>query len=975
MADNAFVKIAAALLKHQVKKLVGEETLGVISEELADIGGDKLDAWLGDKAALEELEKAAKVAHDCFREKVRDIELEQYMHDLPLHNLPKVTEALAELPTSPDETKLENALRESIALNWKRLSPEQVDNAVTAFLSCLRRALLPIEKQTMMIIGRSVSRTEEKVNQLTKLVAQLKPYSTESQSTTRLGNLTIDGSVGGSVAIGNNISIINNYHPIIEKNTEKHEPEFWKLTHPYPMPPNFTGRIAERATLTHWLKEDSENRLFILRALGGFGKSALSWQWLTHDIDPKEYPKVFWWSFYEGDASFEHFIEESLKYLKVEVPQGQRPQVDELLKAMQSQKILLIMDGFERALRAYSSMNAAYQGDEEPKNEDSQLDCVNINAEFFLRGVCSLPNIKSKVLMTTRLTPRAIKPRGELLQGCREVELTAMQKEDAVEFFQRQKIKGTHAEIEAACAPYGYHPLSLRLLAGRILKDFENPADIAVAQKLKIGGDLKQQKHHVLEVSYNSLPPHEQKLLSTIACFRSPVELKTLEAIAENKNTLNDNLRDLIDRGLLHFNEKDKKFDLHPIVRRHAYERLTTPDRTAAHIRLRDYFAVVDVPEQPQTLDDLAPVIELYHHMVKAEQLDEARVLFHDRLNQVTYYQFGAYQLRIELLGALFVEGEERPPRLKDEKAQAWTLNGLANSYNLNGQPRRALPLLERKNAIREQMGDKVNVASGLSNIAICGFFVGTLHSAEAHFRRSIDISKEVQDEHLEAISRRELGRLLVYLGRWDDSEVELRDALILFEKEENSQGGGIVWLFYALRILLMKGKPNPRLSIEFAQHALELAKETARTRYPVELDFVRAHWLLGAANRINKKFAVAEHHLSEEALPRCRAINLISEEANILLDLARLRYDQKNYEEAKSLADEALLITERCGYVLQGADVNLFLAQYALEQEKDKAKAKEYAEIALKLAYCDGPPYYYKVAYHEAERFLENLK
>ena len=97
--------------------------------------------------------------------------------------------------------------------------------------------------------------------------------------------------------------------------------------------------------------------------------------------------------------------------------------------------------------------------------------------------------------------------------------------------------------------------------------------------------------------------------------------------------------------------------------------------------------------------------------------------------------------------------------------------------------------------------------------------------------------------------------------------------------------------------------------------------------------------------------------------------------EANILLDLARLRYDQKNYEESKTLADEALLITERCGYVLQGADVNLFLAQFALEQEKDKVKAKEYAETALKLAYCDGPPYYYKVAYEEAERMLEELK
>src|SRR6266516_8036379 len=206
-------------------------------------------------------------------------------------------------------------------------------------------------------------------------------------------DLDIGGSVGGNVVVGDHNYVVNNYYPVIEKNIEKHEPDYWALKHPYPMPPNFTGRIAERATLTHWLKEDSENHLFILRALGGFGKSALSWHWLTHDIDSTQWTKVLWWSFYEGDASFEHFIEETLKYLKLEVPQGQRPQVDELLKAMQSQKILLIMDGFERALRAYRSMNAAYQGDEEESPSPASgrgdrgeggLDCVNINAEIFL---------------------------------------------------------------------------------------------------------------------------------------------------------------------------------------------------------------------------------------------------------------------------------------------------------------------------------------------------------------------------------------------------------------------------------------------------------------------------------------------------------------------------------------------------------------------------------------------------------------
>jgi len=53
----AWEKIGTALLKHQVKKLVGEDALGAIGEELADIRGEKFDEWLGDKSTFEELEK------------------------------------------------------------------------------------------------------------------------------------------------------------------------------------------------------------------------------------------------------------------------------------------------------------------------------------------------------------------------------------------------------------------------------------------------------------------------------------------------------------------------------------------------------------------------------------------------------------------------------------------------------------------------------------------------------------------------------------------------------------------------------------------------------------------------------------------------------------------------------------------------------------------------------------------------------
>jgi tetratricopeptide (TPR) repeat protein len=776
----------------------------------------------------------------------------------------------------------------------------------------------------------------------------------------------------------------------------------WHLAHPYPMPPNFTGRLAERRMLTRWLNEDTENRLFMIQALGGFGKSALTWHWLTHDVDPAGWTKVLWWSFYEGDASFEHFIEQTLKYLKLDVPQGGRLQVNKLIEAMKAQKILLILDGFERALRAYSSMGAAYQGDEAESSSptergargegnDNQLDCVSVDAEYFLKSVCSLPDLKSKVLMTTRLTPRAVNPRGELMLGCRAEELTAMQPADAVEFFHRQKIKGTYTEIQTACASYGYHPLSLRLLAGRILKDFENPGDIGVAQKLKIDGDVIQQKHHVLEVSYNSLPPDEQKLLSTIACFRSPVEHKTLESIAENKDALDKDLRDLVERGLLHFDERNKKFDLHPIVRRFAYDHFTAPQRTNAHVILVVYFEAVPQPQKVEKLEDLAPVIELYHHMVRAGKLDEARKLFEDRINRPTYYQFGAYQLRLELLRALFLDGEDEPPRLKNEGSQAWTLNALANSYSLNGQSRRAIPLYEMHYTMQEKAGDKKNLAIGMGNESDDQLKIGAISAAERNLRLGIELAEEIDSKHLLDNWNRELGKVLAIRGMWQDSETHFEKAIEYAREISHIQDQGTAFAYRALRFLLLArdhpksstANRKPALSnveassIACAQRALELAEQwqkiTGRST-PNPRDYTRSLWLLGAAYRASNEMTLAEENLSN-ALHLCRQINMVDYEADILLDLARLRYAQGDFEEALEKASEALTITERSGYVLQGADVNLFLAQHVLEQEKDKGKAKQYAETALKLAHCDdGPPYYYKVAYHEAERFLERL-
>lgn len=766
--------------------------------------------------------------------------------------------------------------------------------------------------------------------------------------------------------------------------------EGWFLAHPYPMPPNFTGRLAERALLSRWLDADAEHPLLSLRALGGFGKSALVWHWITHDVSPDVWSRVVWWSFYEGDASFDHFLAETLAYLSGGEIDAQkisgRNAVKALLGLLSEPDTLLVLDGFERALRAFSGLGAAYQGDEEqfeiqnPNSEMNERDCVSPLAGLFLHHVALQPRLWSKVLLTTRLIPRVLEVRGGgLLHGCREEELKQMQSDDAVEFFLAQGIRGTHTEIKAACRPYGYHPLSLRLLAGLIVGDLLQPGDIAAAKRLDVSGDLIQRKHHVLEAAYNSLTPERQILLGRIACFRSPVKYDDLKSLATSAS-LNADLRHLVARGLLHHDKKEGRFDLHPIVRRYAYDRLAAPDRAAAHSLLRDYFAAVPDPDKVTRLEDLSLMIELYHHTVRAGQYDQACQLFRDRFWKKLYYQLGAYQLSIDLLRALFPDGEARLPHLTDESAQAWTLNSLANSYSLNGQPRRAVPLFEQDMAICDKQGDNRGLIISFGNVAYMAQVpIGALRTAEANLRRSIALSQEIDEFRREAIGHRELGLLLAYRGAWNESDAEFATALRMFEKPSYIRGRGLVWACRAQgELLLLRAAGSsevcvPNSILESARRALELANETALTDYEHPRDYVDAHWLLGAAHRVAGQTDEAECHL-HKALERSRRINDVEHEADILIDLARLRAATGAREEAKRLADEALHITERGGYVLQGADARLELANLALARS-DRLTALDHAQEARRLATCDGSPdYTYKAAYDEAGALLKQL-
>ncbi len=694
-------------------------------------------------------------------------------------------------------------------------------------------------------------------------------------------------------------------------------------------------------------------------------------------LPPDSRPEgILWWSFYERQSTFSAFLDEAITYTSGgEVNPADTPsdydKAKKLLQLLQNRRFLLVLDGFERQLRAYTSLNAPYQGDVEEDERGDFRSCANPHLARFLQDAASL-NIPSRLLLTTRHFPRDL----DGIAGCDSTPLEGLDPKDAIAFFKAFDIEGTRAEIQAACAPYGYHPLALRLLAGSIIKDKQNPGDVKAAERYSVLPDLKgKEKHHILQPFYDALRKPERTLLSRIAAFRSAVGYHALDDI--NPYTLRARfdaaLDDLIDRGLLLHDREGNRYDLHPLVRRYAYERLA--DKKGTHTRLRDYFATIPEPDKIESLDDLAPVIEFYHHTMSSGRYDNASHLFLGRLHNALYFRFGAYQTYIDLLRALFPDGEDNPPRLKSKRAQAWTLNALANSYVRSGQPRRALAIQVMGNEFDERGDDTRNLAIGLGNLATAQLFLGRLTHAEQNLRRSIDLSRDIEQEFQEAVGRHDLGLVLSHRGAFEDAKGELDAALQTWTKLADAQGQCLVFSCRAQRALLM-GEVGPAL--EAACRARDLAEKTAQEHYPIELDFIRARWLIGVAlaaedeSKRSDHLNEAESHFTD-ALTRCRRINLVELEPDILLAWAKWHHLKGDPAQARKHAGEALSIADRCEYRLKQADCHNFLAALD-QQEGDTESAIGHADTAYRRAWCDGPPHCYKPALDEAERLLKSL-
>lgn len=785
------------------------------------------------------------------------------------------------------------------------------------------------------------------------------------------------------------------------------------IAHPYLLlqTGKLIGRNPELNLLTDWITGKGHLgavRIFNVIAIGGMGKSALTWEWF-HRHAPNEWADMagrFWWSFYESDAYFENFVIRALAYvgrLPVEAVKkmSRHDRETRLLQILDQEPHLLVLDGLERILVAYARMDAAHLADDEydqrtanivagawglPESADQSFtgearlrQCADPRAGQFLRRLAGVQ--ASRILVSSRLYPLTLQNmvNRQPLPGCYAVFLPGLSDDDAVEVWRHFGVSGQRDELLQLFRRFEKHPLLLQALAGEIARYRPAPGDFDQWRADKPGFDpfalpLTQVKSHILLHAMHGLSEVEHRALHTIAGFRMPAQYGTLCALLvggknplANEPALDHVLDQLEDRGLIGWDRRANRYDLHPVVRGVVWSAVKPTDKQATYSAMQVYFEAAPKIEEEDvnSLEDLTPAIELYHALIGLGKFEEAYIVFRDRINEATHFRLGTSRQRVELLEKLFPDGLDRPPRLTNPAQQAFTFNALAIAYQTSGEPGKScIFFYEKYIETSEKRDSQENVAIGLGNLSDALRLSGRLQEAATAARRALAIGREEKDRFQEAVSLQLLGLATAAAGQREESRAFLEESKKIWMEQNDEQGVCLSEAYLAQHALWFS---DPTAAKAFADRAWELAPVQRNER-----DFVSSARLQGAAALGLSEHATASERL-HHALTRARAINLVQEELPALTALAELARQQGHPVQARELLEDAWGPAERGPYPFEQADACNVLCQ--IERDAgNRAAAIAAAEKAYRLAWCDGPPWAYHLGLENAKRHLGEL-
>jgi len=229
---------------------------------------------------------------------------------------------------------------------------------------------------------------------------------------------------------------------------------------------------------------------------------------------------------------------------------------------------------------------------------------------------------------------------GEPLRSCAAIFLKGLADDDALELWRAFGASGARDSLLPLFQRADNHPLLIQALASEVARDRRAPGDFDAWRRAHPDFDpfslpLVQVKSHVLEFALHGLDDKAQQVLRTIAAFRMPASYDTLAALlignkkkqCRNEHELDEVLTELEDRGLVGWDKRANRYDLHPLVRGVVWSGLGHDARRGVYTSLHAHFEAVPMIDdylKVNSLEDLTPAIELYNTLIGLGRYDDA---------------------------------------------------------------------------------------------------------------------------------------------------------------------------------------------------------------------------------------------------------------------------------------------------------------------------------------------------------------
>ncbi len=783
----------------------------------------------------------------------------------------------------------------------------------------------------------------------------------------------------------------------------------------------FVGRQAELDALSDWANHSDPTNLLLFEAIGGNGKSMLTWEWTRNHATTirTDWAGRFWYSFYERGAIMQDFCQHALAYMTgrplMEFEKQKTAQMkDELIAQLHARPWLLILDGLERVLVAYHRIDAAEIPDEEANAPTDKIlnrnPCQAIRDEDndLLRALSACA--PSKILVSSRLTPHVLlNQAGQPIPAVRRITLPGLRPPDAEKLLRACGISGDSAAIQGYLTQNcDNHPLVVGVLAGLINDYLPERGNFDAWSVAADGGaalnlaslDLIQRRNHILRAALDVLKPNSRQLLSTLALLSEAVDYETLKAfnphlppkpeevevpqlpeenwdwefIADGEKTerlehyeqalvsrkayeqalkdwcesaevqaapkkLAETVRDLEQRGLLQYDGRARRYDLHPVVRGVAAGGMKMEDKESYGQRVVDHFSSQPHSpyEQAKTMEDVANGLHVVRTLLKLGYYQRAADACRGDLSRALLFNLDAHVETLSLLRPLFLAGwDELPKDVKGSDA-SFLANEAAIALGRCGELQKALGAYGA--ALRVSLETKNWNHGGIyiTNISINLSDQNLLAKALRVNALALELASVREDDEAIFSCRLNLFDAQSKLGHWQAAEAtwQLFNPVMRDWSRSTYRQGDAEW-YFALHQF--------RQGTMHEEHIAAAAALAEQDGNRIVLRYL--HWLRGIWRLEQGEWALAAASF-HQAVSMARERRFVDTGSETGLALAKFHLGQLTGDDARSEA-------ERLAQLVTG---NRYLALLWLAIG-DSEQAKKHALAAYRGAWADGEPY-----------------